>query len=106
MEPAVGVPQIFPSGRNVPETGIYLALHPGERCSQSEFVLMREHAFPSCATCGDAVEFRLLRAAPYIGEDADFAESVATAGIGRRRDTRFARAKAARASGCRGAMAV
>lgn len=91
MEPAVAVPQksLLP-GSQVPETGIYLALHPGERCSQREFVLMREHAFPTCATCGDALEFRLLRAAPYIGEDADFAESVATAGIERRRDARFA----------------
>ena len=103
MEPAVGVPQIYQSGSKVPATGIYIALHSGERCSQSEFVLMRERAFPSCATCGDAVEFRLVCAAPYIGEDADFAESVATAGIGRRH-ARFAPTKAARAGACRGAM--
>lgn len=91
MEPVVGVPQSFHSGSKVPATGIYLALHPGERCSQTEFVLMRERAFPACVTCGNAVEFRLLRAAPYIAEDADFAESVATAGIEhRRRGVRFA----------------
>ena len=90
MEPAVAVPQIYHSGSKVPATGIYLALHPGERCSQTQFVLLRERAFPACVTCGDAVEFRPLHAAPYIGEDADFAESVATGGIERRRDARFA----------------
>jgi hypothetical protein len=93
MEPAVGIQKTFRPGTLVPLTGIYLAQHAAGDCPRTELVLMRDRIFPLCETCGHGVEFRLLQAAPYVGDDPDFAESMARADMNRPQNARFAHAR-------------
>ncbi|HEU5451165.1 MAG TPA: hypothetical protein VFU76_04235 [Terriglobales bacterium] len=66
-QPAV---QSFHSGDKVPQSGIYAAAHSGAHRSAHCMLLVAKEVFPGCGKC--RVTFRLLRAAPYIFEDADF----------------------------------
>jgi hypothetical protein len=93
MEPAFAIHKTFRPGTLVPLTGIYFSQHAAEHCSRSEVVLMRDRIFPQCETCGHAVAFRLLRAAPYIGDDADFAGGAGHVGITHPRRARIAHAR-------------
>jgi hypothetical protein len=93
MEPEVGIQKSFRPGTPVPLTGIYLALHAAEHHSRTELVLMRDRIFPLCETCGQGVVFQLLYAAPYIGDDADFAGDVERVRMIRPHRARFAHAR-------------
>ena len=61
----------YEPGTTVPLSGIY------ERCHHNEprdfVLLLRDDVFKNCPNCGSAVRYKLLRAAPHISEDSDFA---------------------------------
>lgn len=61
------------SGSRVPQSGIYEMIHRGQHRQAHEVVLISGKLFPRCEGCGEALRFRLLRAAPYILHDVDFA---------------------------------
>jgi len=58
-------------GRVVDQTGIYEICHPNE--GRQTVLLLYGAVFPPCPRCGDSVRYRLVRAAPYIFDDPDFA---------------------------------
>jgi hypothetical protein len=60
-------------GEPIPETGIYEVLHHNAHRAPHEAVLHRGELFPECETCQTKVRFRLIRTAPYIFDDEDFA---------------------------------
>ena len=60
-------------GEPIPETGIYEVMHDHGHRSPHEAVLHRGDLFPECETCQAKVRFRLVRTAPYIFDDEDFA---------------------------------
>jgi hypothetical protein len=62
----------FHPGDPVRATGIYEIIH-GQHCETQEVVLMSGDRLPACEACGDDVRFRLLRTAPHIFSDEDFA---------------------------------
>ena len=62
--------RIFHTGDIVPDSGIYLVVHPEHRLPH-EVTLLRDQQFPTCAKCNTAVVFRLVQAAPYL-EDGEF----------------------------------
>ena len=66
--------RFFLSGDPVPETGIYEVMHHGEHRAAHEVLMLRSEAFPECEQCGAQVRFRVVRTAPYIFDDQDFAE--------------------------------
>ena len=57
-------------GTTVPLSGIY------ERCHHNQprdfVMLLQDDVFKDCPSCGSAVRYKLLRAAPHISEDSDF----------------------------------
>ena len=55
----------------VPESGIYGALHGGSE-PPNDIMLVKGDLFPECRQCGQHVRYRLIRGAPYIFEDKDF----------------------------------
>ena len=61
------------SGSRVPQSGIYEMIHRGRHRQPHEVVLISGNLFPCCEGCGENLRFRLLRAAPYIFHDQDFA---------------------------------
>jgi len=65
---------VFPCGAAVPETGIYEAAHHREHRAPHEVLMLRANLFPPCDQCGDKVHFRVIRTAPYIFDDEDFAQ--------------------------------
>ena len=62
--------RIFHTGDIVPDSGIYLVVHPEHRLPH-EVTLLRDQQFPTCAKCNTAVVFRLVQAAPYL-QDGEF----------------------------------
>jgi hypothetical protein len=62
--------RIFHTGDMVPESGIYLVLHPEHRLPH-EVTLLRDQQFPTCAKCANAVVFQLVQAAPHL-HDGEF----------------------------------
>jgi hypothetical protein len=75
-EPATPVkPHAVRAGDVVMATGIYEIIHGGQHRPTHEVILIRDERFPSCEGCGAALRIRLLRAAPYIFHDKDFAPS-------------------------------
>jgi hypothetical protein len=66
--------QIFLPGQAVPETGIYEVIHDREHRVAHEVVMHGKDLFPPCDQCDLRVRFKLIRTAPYIFEDEDFAE--------------------------------
>ena len=61
----------FRVGERVPKSGVYRVFHAEHRVSH-EVTLVRDTAFPRCASCGVHVHFELLNAAPEIDDDANF----------------------------------
>lgn len=66
---------LFAAGETVRETGIYEVIHDRAHRSAHEVVMLSGESFPTCDTCCEEVRFRLIRTAPYIFQDEDFAES-------------------------------
>lgn len=64
----------YKPGDNVPQSGIYEAVHANRHRAPHDVVMIAKDLFPLCEVCDESVRFRLLRAAPYIFEDEDFAE--------------------------------
>ena len=73
MQPALFA-EVFYAGDPIPETGIYLISHTTGHQAALERVMPRGLSFPECSTCGTRVRFKLVRGAPSVWEDEDFAE--------------------------------
>ena len=71
MQGASKAEQIFKSGDEVPESGVYTVIHEGHRSSHAATAFKGER-FPPCAQCGSQVRFMLVRPATLISEDSDF----------------------------------
>jgi hypothetical protein len=65
------VDEVFQPADQVPETGVYQALHYRHRLYH-DVSLLRGQTFPNCSECGDNVRFRMVRSAPLISEDRNF----------------------------------
>ena len=65
---------IFLPGHPVPESGIYEVIHDKGHRQAHEAVMYRNDLFPVCDQCDLRVRFRLIRSAPYIFDDEDFAK--------------------------------
>jgi hypothetical protein len=64
---------IFLPGQPVPESGIYEVIHEKVHRQAHEAVMYRNDPFPVCDQCEKRVRFKLIRSAPYIFDDEDFA---------------------------------
>jgi hypothetical protein len=65
---------MFLPGQPVLESGIYEVIHDKDHRQAHEAVMYRSDLFPVCDQCGLRVRFRLIRSAPYIFDDEDFAK--------------------------------
>jgi hypothetical protein len=65
--------QFYLPGEPIRLTGIYEVLHDRDHRVVHEVVMHAGDLFPECDTCKQSVRFRLVRNAPYIFEDEDFA---------------------------------
>jgi hypothetical protein len=65
---------IFLPGQPVLESGIYEVIHDKNHRQAHEAVMYRSDLFPICDQCELRVRFRLIRSAPYIFDDEDFAK--------------------------------
>ncbi|HET8888880.1 MAG TPA: hypothetical protein VFQ41_08250 [Candidatus Angelobacter sp.] len=65
---------MFLPGQPVLESGIYEVIHDRNHRQEHEAVMYRSDLFPVCDQCGLRVRFRLIRSAPYIFDDEDFAK--------------------------------
>ena len=65
----------FAPGELVSETGIYEMCHTDE--DRVTVLLLRASVFPWCKSCGHAVRYKLVKGAPHISEDPDFADETA-----------------------------
>jgi len=74
MQGASRAEQIFKSGDDVPESGVYTVIHDRHRPNHPATIFRGEH-FPACAQCGTQVQFMLLRPAALISEDPDFPQA-------------------------------
>jgi hypothetical protein len=72
MQPAPFA-QVFYAGDMIPETGIYLISHSTGHQRALERLMPKGLSFPECSTCGTRVHFKLVRGAPSIWDDEDFA---------------------------------
>ncbi len=63
----------YESGDLVTQSGIYAICHADG--TRQAVVLLRGNRFPECDSCGPEVRYRLLRSAPYIFDDEDFAST-------------------------------
>jgi len=63
--------QVFKPGDTVPKSGLYVVAHAGHRTAH-EATLFEGEQFPACSQCNQGVQFKLLRGATPIGNDADF----------------------------------
>jgi len=71
MQGASQAEQIFRSGDEVPESGVYTVTHEGHRLSHAATIFKGER-FPQCVHCGTQVRFVLVRPVALISEDSDF----------------------------------
>jgi len=67
-------PRRYSAGEIVRQSGIYEVYHQNDHRPAHEVVMLADDLFPSCDTCNEAVRFQLLRTAPYIFQDEDFAD--------------------------------
>jgi hypothetical protein len=67
--------ELFQPADKVPESGVYQVQHYRHRLYH-EVTLLRGSIFPSCSDCETNVRFRLVRAAPMIGEDRNFFQAL------------------------------
>jgi hypothetical protein len=74
MQGASRAEQIYKSGDEVPESGVYTVMHDQHRPNHIATIFKGER-FPSCAQCGALVRFALVRPATPISEDSDFRQS-------------------------------
>jgi hypothetical protein len=58
----------------VRQSGIYEVYHCNDHRPPHEVVMLAEDLFPTCDTCNGEVRFQLVRTAPYIFQDEDFAD--------------------------------
>jgi hypothetical protein len=65
---------LFLPGQPVLESGIYEVIHDKGHRQAHEAVMYRDDLFPVCDQCDMRVRFRLIRSAPYIFDDEDFAK--------------------------------
>jgi hypothetical protein len=61
----------YEAGDLVEHSGIYAICHRDG--TRHTLVLIRGNLFPPCGCCASEVRYRLLRSAPYIFDDLDFA---------------------------------
>jgi hypothetical protein len=64
--------EIFHPEEQVPESGVYQVQHYRHRLYH-EVTMLRGTTFPVCSECGHNVRFRLVRTAPPIECDRNFA---------------------------------
>jgi hypothetical protein len=58
--PSPNVPRSYSSGEQVPQSGLYLAMHPSGSVSYGRLAFDKGEAFPLCSRC-DEVRYTLLR---------------------------------------------
>jgi|SRR5205807_10431543 len=68
--------KIFLPGEPILETGIYEVIHDRGHRTSHEAVMHAKDLFPACDQCSTRVRFKLVRTAPYIFDDEDFAEEL------------------------------
>ena len=66
--------RMFLPGQPVLESGIYEVIHDKGHRQAHEAVMYRDDLFPVCDQCDLKVRFKLIRSAPYIFDDEDFAK--------------------------------
>jgi hypothetical protein len=66
--------KMFLPGQPVLESGIYEVIHDQGHRQAHEAVMYRSDLFPVCDQCEMKVRFKLIRSAPYIFDDEDFAK--------------------------------
>jgi hypothetical protein len=66
------IPRNFHPGEAVVYAGIYTARHRGTCRGHNELALLAGEDFPRCPSCGELVQYQLLRPAPYLHDDEDF----------------------------------
>ena len=66
--------KMFLPGQPVLESGIYEVIHDKDHREAHEAVMYRSDLFPVCDQCDMKVRFKLIRSAPYIFDDEDFAK--------------------------------
>lgn len=71
MQGASQAEQIFRSGDEVPESGVYTVIHEAHRPNHAATIFKGER-FPPCVQCGTQVRFVLVRPVGLISEDSDF----------------------------------
>ena len=57
--------QIFKTGENVPESGIYRVMHAEHRLPR-EVTLLKGAEFPRCSKCKEAVTFNVVALTPKL----------------------------------------
>ena len=62
----------FHAGDVVVSPGIYSARHAANCSASCEIALLAGESFPPCKSCGQQVQYQLLRHAPYLHDDEDF----------------------------------
>ena len=60
-------------GSKVPESGVYEVIHRNNHAQRHEVTCIEGKRFPPCRSCGEDVEFRLVRAAIHIEHHSAFA---------------------------------
>lgn len=58
--PSPNVPRSYSSGEQVPQSGLYMAMHPSGAVSYGKLAFDKGEAFPLCSRC-DEVRYTLLR---------------------------------------------
>lgn len=66
--------KMFLPGQPVLESGIYEVIHDKGHRLAHEAVMYSDDLFPPCDQCEMKVRFKLIRSAPYIFDDEDFAK--------------------------------
>jgi len=69
------MPLIYSSGRRVPHSGLYLAVHGRQHVDTHYVTGICGDVFPSCIECADQVEFRLALSAAHLSAHPHFKAS-------------------------------
>ena len=65
--------RLYLPGEPIRMTGIYEVIHDAAHRAVHEVVMHAGDLFPDCDSCQERVRFKMVRTAPYIFEDDDFA---------------------------------
>jgi hypothetical protein len=68
---AVNQPHIYRPDELAPCSGVYHVTHASRQCPEQDQTFITGDRFPTCPTCGSAVGYVLVEAAPHIKEDPD-----------------------------------